>query len=325
MRTLQDTPIDIPPHIGELVDVAAADPAVRSVVLYGSRSVGSHHAHSDWDVALVTKAGARPSDPVINDGWALSEEHGYTVLDEADFQAKTDTYASLASEVALGVVLRGDDYKNKRRDVATRKTFGTTTKEARNAYVGLMAHLWKFLREEMMNVNECRRSKYASAPPGLGGASADAAERAVKLVTLCLGYPFQASHDVRVLAEALPANWREQLEALNGETKALHEANYGIHILEGEAIQPACEQTARRLRLTLDVVARLCNMESPLNASDARRLHWSLTAEGATKDVATMIDVCADELPDLVGQFISARDGWLERLSRDGVERSTSA
>ena len=61
MRTLQDTPIDIPPHIGDLVDVAAANPAVRSVVLYG----GSHHPHSHWDVALVTKASAGPSDPVI--------------------------------------------------------------------------------------------------------------------------------------------------------------------------------------------------------------------------------------------------------------------
>ena len=316
MRTLQDTPIDIPPHIGELVDAAVADPAVRSVVLYGSRSVGSHHAHSDWDVALVTKAGVSPAAPVIDDGWALSDKHGYTVLDEDDFLAKMNTYASLASEVALGVVLRGDNYKHREPHMAAKRTFGATTEEARATYIGLMAHMWKFLREDIMNVHGCRRSNYTLAPPGLDGASADAAERAVKLVTLSLGYPFQASHDVHVLAEALPADWRERLEALNGDTKALHEANYGLHLLEGEEIQPACEQTARRLRLTLEVAACLCTMKSPLSASDARRLHASLTTEEATKDVATMVDVCADELPDLVDQFVSVRDSWLERLAR---------
>ena len=111
MRILQDSPIDIPFRVDRLAAVAIADPAVRSVVLYGSRSIGKEHAGSDWDIALVTDGKWQPSKDIVDAGWDLSPKHGITVLSEEDMLAKMDVYASLASEIVHGVVLRGINYE----------------------------------------------------------------------------------------------------------------------------------------------------------------------------------------------------------------------
>ena len=205
MRTLQDTAIDIPRHVAQLADQAAADPAVRSVVLYGSRSVGGARPSSDWDIAVVMEGPTKPSAAVMAAGWEVAPEHGITVLSEADLLAKKDVYASLASEVSLGVVMRGINYET-RDDPMAKRLFGTNTDEARSSTVAMMNQVWKLLREDIENVFMCRQSDFAAPQPGLGGAAADAAERVVKLVTLAHGLPFQSSHDVHELPKTCLSN-----------------------------------------------------------------------------------------------------------------------
>lgn len=52
MRMIHDTSIAIPSQVDSLVQAASAHPAVRSVILYGSRAVGSHREDSDWDLCV---------------------------------------------------------------------------------------------------------------------------------------------------------------------------------------------------------------------------------------------------------------------------------
>lgn len=230
MRTIQDTNIDIPPHVNAWVKAAAAHPTVRSVILYGSRSIARHREDSDWDIALITDEGKCPDLVRTGEDW-MSPKHGIAVLSESDMLARKATYASFPSEVALGVVLKGRNYEVE-DDLMARRLVGTNTPEARSVYIALTEHMWKFLREEITNVGKCRQSEYTTAATGFGGASADAAERAVKLVTLSLGLPFQVSHNVHELAQDLPHLWRERIQALNGDTAVLHAANYGEHLLQ---------------------------------------------------------------------------------------------
>ncbi len=316
MRTVRDIDIDIPPHVGAWLDAAAAHPAVRSVILYGSRSIGRHRENSDWDIALVTDQGEQPV-ALMEDQWKMSAKHGIAVLSESDFLASRDVYASLPSEVALGVVLRGRDYPFEEEHMARKRLVGSSTQEARSTYIGLTEHLWKFLQEDIQNVSNCKQSEYTRAVVGLGGASADAAERAVKLVTLSLGLPFQATHDLRTLAQDLPREWRERVEALNGDTDVLHQANYGERMLEQDEIRDVCEQTERRLHLTLDVVALLPKMATPLRKADCKDLLRHMTETDPY--IRTMRELCADVVPDLLAKFVATRDECMERFLRDSA------
>lgn len=316
MRTLQDHPIHMPPQLGELVDAAAADPAVRSVVLYGSRSIGKERPASDWDIALVTDGASRPAKAIMDAGWRLSPKHGLTVVSEKDMLAKKDVYASLPSEICLGVVLRGVNYELEDHVAASRRTFGNNTTEARASYVGMMESMWEFLRQDMMRINRCKRAEHAVVPTGLGSGSADAAERAVKLATLAHGLPFQASHDVHELAERLPDEWRKRLEALNGDTKLLHQATYALLDLDEAEARQVCEATERRMRLTLDVVDDLLHMPMPLTAADASRLRTLLANPDTTTEVDFMLKQCSAASPELVAQFEAVRDRWIERLAQ---------
>ena len=316
MRTIQDVNIDIPPHVGAWLDAAADHPAVRSIILYGSRSIGRHREHSDWDIALITDDGERPA-ALMEHQWQMSPKHGITVLSESDMLAKKDVYASLPSEVALGVVLYGRNYEHEEEVMAKKRLVGASTPEARSTYIGLTEHMWKFLREEIQNVSDCRQSSYTIAVVGLGGASANAAERAAKLVTLSLGRPFQAIHDVRELAQDLPPKWPERIEALNGDTDMLHKANYGEYRLKQDEIQDVCEQTERRLRLTLDAIACLPKMMTPLNKADYEDLLRHMTKDDPY--VRTMRGLCADVVPDLVEKFVATRDECMAHFQRDSV------
>ena len=317
MRTLHDSPIDIPPHVEAWVDAAAAHPAVRSVILYGSRSIGRHREDSDWDIALVTDEGERPDVARLDECWMLSPKHGVTVLSESDMLARKATYASLPSEVALGVVLKGQNYTVE-DDLMARRLVGTNTPEARSVYIALTEHMWKFLREEITNVGKCRRSEYKTAATGFGGASADAAERAVKLATLSLGLPFQASHSVHELAQDLPDEWRERLETLNGDTDRLHAANYGERLLREHEIRTVCERTERRLHLTLDLVADLAKMRNPLDSADSRDVLRRMAE--TDPEVGLMRELCSDVAPELVGRFSIVRESCIKRFAHDSAD-----
>ena len=312
---MRDFALETPAAIDAWVRAAAADPVVKSVILFGSRSTGRHRPNSDWDIALVTANGERPSPAVMDGQYDLSEEHGVTVLGEDRLLAEKDTYATLASEVALGVVLEGEVYELARNDMAKRRV-GTTTKAAKAAFAGLMEQTWVCLRQEIMDVANCRASDYARAPARLGGNSADAAERVVKMVTLSLGKPFLAVHDIHELADDLPGEWRGRVKALNGNIHRLHMANYGEDRLGEDQIQETCETIAKRLRLTMDVLTVLCEMENPLDAPEASRLLGLLTDPGAQDDVATMTRRASDPAPELARKFESVRNKWLAKLHR---------
>ena len=318
MRTIQDTDIVIPPHVDRLADAAAADPAVCSVVLYGSRSIGRYRPWSDWDIAVIVRGSTKPSDAVMSAGWEVAPKHGITVLDEEQMLAEMGVYASLASEIALGVVMRGVNYDVEHCTMAKR-LYGTNTAEARSSYIAMMAHVWSLLRADIENVTECRQSQYAVAQPTLGGNSADASERVVKLTTLTLGLPFQATHDIHKLAKDLPNEWRERLKALNGNTEALHIMNYGTRALSKDELRQLCEQTEERLRLTMDVLADLLHEPNPLTPSDASQLCATITSPFVNRKVLAMVDECMDDARDLVQQFTSIRDQWIERLARDSI------
>ena len=155
------------------------------------------------------------------------------------------------------------------------------------------------------------------AATGFGGASADAAEWAVKLVALSLGLPFQASHSVQELAQDLHAEWRERLEALNGDTDRLHAVNYGERMLREEEIQDVCEETERRLHLTLDLVADLAKMRTPLNNADSRDLIRRLAE--TDPEVRLMRELCSDVAPELVGKFTNVREICIMRFAHDSA------
>ena len=48
------------------------------------------------------------------------------------------------------------------------RKFGANTEEARSAYAALLVTMWKFIREDVMNVTVCKKSGCTVPPIGLG-------------------------------------------------------------------------------------------------------------------------------------------------------------
>ena len=321
VRTASDIHIETPAAMDAWVADAVADPVVRSVILFGSRSIGTHRPDSDWDLALVTSDGEGPGDELLRRGFEFAERHGVVVLSEERMLADKDAYATLASEVALGVVLEGEVYETLGDEVMARRRVGETTAAARTAFAGLLEQTWKCLHQEIIDVAECRMVDYEYAPTSLGGNSADAAERVAKMVTLSLGFPFLATHDIHELADDLPPKWQAKLKKLNGQVRSLHMANYGKSRPATDGIKEVCDSTVSRLRLVMDVLDDLADMENPLDPFECGRL-TKLMASPSAKQRLAHVRTLAHEIPALADAFNETHGKWTDRLHSDSVEHA---
>ena len=176
------------------------------------------------------------------------------------------------------------------------------------------------LRKEILNIASCRAANYERARTSLGGNSADAAERVVKMVILAFGKPFLATHDMHELLADVPDRWKGELEALNGNIRHLHVVNYGEDRPAPEQIRRVCDETAKRVDLTLDVLGRLSEMENPLDADECQRLLSLLMEPDERDDVATMVRRATPHAKRLVDKFTANQKMWLDRLQRDSLE-----
>ena len=315
MRLLSQTNIALPPDIERWAHDAAADPCVRSVILFGSRATGAARPGSDWDVALVTRDNARPAKTLLEQCWQWSPEHGAVLVDENTMLAEKDTYASLASEVCLGVVLDGENYEG----TLPMATHNKTEAAGRN-FAAMAGSVWGMLCMGIMRLGDCRRSGFQDLSPDMEKHSSDAAELTAKLLCLSLGVRFVLVHDVSKLAERMPDEWRDRIAALNGNTHHLHQAHYGD--LEPEDIQNAYRTCHDRMEGTLDILRELAGMDMPIEHDKRLRLRANLNSASEKHMAATTTATCETVVADLVAKFMDARGAWLSRLDRD-VHAST--
>ena len=309
MRGIGDTHIEVRPDILRWAHDAIAHPAALSVILFGSRALGTARGDSDWDTAVVVKDDDElPAD--IADACLRWSPHGAVLVNETAMRENAGTYASLPSEIAAGVVLAGRNYHVRVDDLRNKDT-----EQARNQYATMAVNMWTAIELEVRNLAMCHDSGLAEAAVDIGRHSANAAEYVAKLLCLSLGLPFSHTHQLDLLAEELPDEWREVIAALNGRTHDLHIAGYGGP--PHEDIPRTFEETKNRLLGTLAVVERLATMRMVVAAKERATIQGHLAPGNPRKYLDMALADAKDGLPDLVDAVERTRAAWLDRIERD--------
>ena len=308
MRTLEQTDIELPQAVARWVRAAAADDAVVSAVLFGSRAHHQERPGSDWDLAIVVSRGETPSRSV----GALGELnpsmrwHGIVSLAADVFAAQRNTLHTLANEVAGGVLLCGVDW-------TTEGAIVTDPNVESGSWTKMTAAMWEFVLSDIRKLFSDARTGDRSQ--SLGKGSADAAEMAAKTLCLCLGVSYKWTHDLEDVAGDLPEEWREAVRRMNGHVRVMYAAHYG----DEPTAEETPEQVAQRLTALFDVVvesAKSLQQGPPLTPEDAQRMQRWYRDFRQAQYLDNLLDDAPAELRFLADGFERAYDAQARCIDR---------
>ena len=303
MRTLSNMPdLPIHPSIRRWADGARRHPDIKSVILFGSRTHGTARPDSDWDVALVVAAGSErqiAQTDIVRECYEWAPAHGAVVVAEDRMLRDGSTYATIASEIASGVVLGGANY-----DLET-SMGNTLTPQASQQYCTMMLGLWDAVSAEAEVLTATWEADLTMRGADLGKYSADAAEYATMLLCLSLGVSFSKQHNLHALSCELPLEWQETVKSLNGRTHKLHMGLYGEANIAQDDVPRMYDETKTRLRNTLSLVERIAGMPMPLSGEDSIILRDRLVRAHAV--FAIRMKQARGAMPDIVDAATRAR------------------
>ena len=322
MRTLTETDIDFPAPLEAWVEAAGHDPAVRSVILFGSRALGHARPTSDWDFALIVDAGKLPSDDLLNDAMRWSPKHGAHIIERDDLLRKGDVYASFENEVTLGVIVDGENYEvgGNTADI------GEPTADAVLAFGSLTEKFWYNAIAGVELLGQCKTNDFQRISAMMGNSVADAAECAAKLTCMAFGLKFAFKHKLDEVADSLaPGNeaLANRIKAMNGDTHKLHVASYrGIAFDNLEDAKDHWVKCHEQMALAFDMVCDLSQTQAPLTQESAvEALDAIFHNDAMCKRLNHADETHQGQISELLAKCRDAYNGWRERLERDGHVR----
>ena len=316
MRTLNHMPeLTIPPAMRRWADCAQQHPAVHSVILFGSRAHGTARPDSDWDLALIVSPGSEQQisqADIADDCYEWAPAHGAIVVAEDQMLRDGMTYATIASEIASGVVLDGMNY-----ELDTQMT-NSHTPQASQQYCTMMPALWEEVCAETEMLKTAIDTDLTWCSAGLGKHSADAAEFAVKLLCLSLGVSFGKKHDVIALAQNVPSEWRDTVLALNGHTHNLHKELYGDVGIASDEVPRKYDESKAHLLSVLSLIEKLADMQMPLSDKDLSDMRNELIAKHTVFSIR--MKQAQDAVPDIVDAAMRTRCAVFNAIGIDREE-----
>ena len=226
-------------------------PGIEAVVLYGSRARGTARATSDWDVAILSHAGPEQEKAATRLFHALERVNSIVMRPES-IEAHCDQGTRLESAIARqGRLLAGEwtppPCRIENLDV-TPEDLGENLETAVRDLRSVFLVLCDAALDGLLYV------------PNVVEYSQQAAEALTKTIIAGFGLSPVAVHDLNALATQLENAYRGRIReaearrrfaaairALDGNTKAVHEARYH----KGPVESPA--RTARRIASTLSL------------------------------------------------------------------------
>ena len=233
------------------VEAVGSIPGIEAVVLYGSRARGTARATSDWDIAILSHASAENEQAARRLFDELERVHPI-VMNPKSIEAHCNQGTRIESAIARqGRLLAGDWTPPRCRtedlDVAAEdieRNLDIATGDLRSTFLALCDVAFKG------GTYEPRIVEY----------SQQAAETLAKTIIAGFGLSPTAVHDLNALATQLENAYRGRvrgaearqrfaatLRALDGNTKAAHEARY--HNGPVERLARTTERIAGTLRL----------------------------------------------------------------------------
>ena len=231
------------------VEAVGSIPGIEAVVLYGSRARGTARVASDWDIVILSHASSENEHAARRLFGEFERVHPIVMKPES-IAAHCNTGTRLEAAVARqGQLLAGEWIPPRCRsedlDVTAEEigdNLDITTRDVRSAFLALCDAAFKG----------------QSYIPNIVEDSQQAAETLAKTIIAGFGLSPTAVHDLNVLATQLENAYRGRardaearrrfaaaLRALDGNTKAAHEARYH----KGPVEPPA--RTAERVASTL--------------------------------------------------------------------------
>ena len=254
-------------------------PEFVAAVLFGSRARGTNRSDSDWDVALVSRAGRRvPQDIPLRQVGGVD----WRVLPEGDLRQRANALGSLAWAIAReGQLLAGqwaapepEDGKLHIDASAWAGFLLQSLTQARHGADDLSAAVLAGNMAEAV----CKCAAFAAS-------SADAAEHLAKAVLLRRLVEPNRTHDMEDLAKQLEdadgrhSTMAARLRELNGDTGRDHVAPYPGVGVTTEGLNRAAERLAATLKLWAEEVVDACS--DPVLAGTAHLLCDSAAREAA--------------------------------------------
>ena len=266
-----------------------------AVVLYGSRAFGTALPDSDWDVAVVLDEGddTAYTEPIIDSEITHHYEVNRVIGDCSRFAP------GFAREIRKGVSLVGD--------IATvfpkpnlMEVKLMNKKDFRSNLMWSLVHA----TDSLYHINSRYKRAKDEADLNLISSSegtkrsANATERCVKALCCLLDIGYEHTHNVEILAEKLPDEWRELAMRMNGNTQKGHVLIYE----DIEYTLEDCQTAIDRVVYTLDMLELLMqDPRMPLTEEERDRMCDLALNAGSVEDVmkrlgeADSYPVCFDQ------------------------------
>lgn len=249
--------VHVPEWLQACADEIAATEEASSVILFGSRVHSYATRASDWDVAVLHHA--------VNSSWLCPYEArcaekriqlaGMRVDDYNDGRNKI---GSLAYELSHDGLLLAGKVPAKPRS----REFDEVDTEALE---WLLTSTFRKLSNAVIELKrECESATDRATDLSMysSPASGDCAEYMAKALSICCGRVYPLSHHLPVIAQNLPAEWRAQIESLNGDNKNQHLVHYSPLSKDRKSISAVANRVEQLFEL-LDNSFSLLTSELP--------------------------------------------------------------
>ena len=238
--------LEIPDWLQSQANSWIEDPAIASVILFGSRVKGYATEQSDWDVAVVCKGRNRVDVEYGQD--SIGHNVQLAVLSFEEIAESTHLRGSIGYELAVdGQILAGVQLPKTRKKIIMSEA-------------DLTIHLMHAIRSIARCIPYLADLHVATdAEKPIGEKSDDVAcqwscsgaERVAKALCVLLGIRYEYTHSVGKLAEQVPDEWQAKVLAMDGFTTEGHTNVYFFERTE------SADKIIERIHHTLDLLVEI--------------------------------------------------------------------
>ena len=314
MRTLAETSIDLPFELSKWISDAMAEQDVRSVILFGSRAFGLERPWSDWDLALVVRPGGMPSDKLLTASTEWSDKHEAVVIGQEEMIAQNGVYGALGNEIALGVLLDGEDCKTGSTEQPEEYTEASC-----DLFRVLLEVFWHSFRAELELLGECHSDHFDRFENVLNHTYAS--DYAVKMMCLSLKLPLVTTREPEKLSESLRRGNKRLADRIRGMDNYTRMER--VSLLGGfshekvDDVRDYWQKCYSRFVLASEIMLALSEMPIPLTSKTAGDLKRVLARHprGYRLDIAKKH--FGQSLPDLFRRCDLVHEMWKRRLAKE--------